>query len=391
MHSSPTNIPDIKVGDNIRARTLNHLADIAKKNSNSNQSDGMHGHSSSTGTSYNISPDLTKRSFFVMITNGWNDGDMNSFVDGPPTKYGANSGNAAGEICHTGVKTYSWVELKEDKDIYRYGEEIFPINSHPANLKKDIVNESDVQAKFWQPNPTPTEEEKKELNYDPLIKNKIHMQYPGRTPPVPLRDPLTNKIVWAYPFRKACRTVNKESLLEYDEVTKLSKEGLNTTGVRYGHSSTYPLYEINNILLPLGYVMRAYQGQGNYLMCSTPNAYSYFMPYPLAGMSCSIEGIGIPFSSFEPGYGLITDVGLLVGKENGSCCGKYNISIPRLKSNATAAQTTAYNDYIKCIKTYFDNDAMHKDAKAYSEVLPTPYKTSSAGYNFDIDPYAYRL
>lgn len=388
MHSSPTDIPDIKPGDNIRARTLNHLADIAKKNSNSNQSDGMHGYSSSTGTSYNISPDLTKRSFFVMITNGWNTGDMNSFVDGPPTKYGANSGNVDGELCHMGARAYSWVELKENKDIYRYGEEIFPIDSHPANLKKYIVNESDVQAKFWQPNPTPTEEEKKELDYDPLIQNKIHMQYPGRTPPVPLRDPLTNKIIWAYPFRKACRTVNKETLLEYDEAAKLFTEGPNTTGVRYGHSSTYPLYDINNNLLPLGYVMRAYQGQGNYLMCHAP----IFRPVGL-GDNFFPSNCYVPYTSFESGYSLINNIDLLIDKGNVSCCGKYTIAkIPPLKSNATQTQTLEYNNYVACIKGYFDSDNMHKDAKVYSEVVPTPYPSSSGSGNPEnIDVWKYRL
>lgn len=390
MHSSPTNIPDIKPGDNIRARTLNHLADIAKKNSNNNQSDGMHGYSSSTGTSYNISPDLTKRSFFVMITNGWNTGDMNSFVDGPPIKYGNGASAVNGEICHTGVRAYSWVELKENKDIYRYGEEIFPINSHPANLKRDIVNTNDVQEKYWDENLTPSQEEIDDINYDPAVKNKIHMQYPGKFPQIPLRDPLTNKIIWAYPFRKACRTVNKESLLEYDEVTKLSKDGPNTTGVRYGHSSTYPLYEINNVLLPLGYVIRVYQGQGNYLMCATPNCYRGFEPYE--DMNCSGLMANFSFEPMESGFTLATDVNLLVRKGGGSCCGNYTISLPRLKSGSTEEQTVAYNAYVNCIKTYFNNDDTHKDAKAYLNILPTPYKFSSAGSNnSQIDPYAYRL
>lgn len=388
MHSSPTNIPDIKPGDNIRARTLNHLADIAKKNSNSNQSDGMHGYSSSTGTSYNISPDLTKRSFFVMITNGWNTGDMNSFVEGPPTKYGKGGGDFGGELCHMGARAYSWVELKENKDIYKYGEEIFPINSNPANLNKYVVNDSDVQAKFWDENLTHTEEEKKELNYDPLIKNKIHMQYPGKSPQVPLRDPLTNKIIWAYPFRRACRTVNRESLLEYDEITKLSKEGPNTTGVRYGHSSTYPLYEINNALLPLGYVMRAYQGQGNYLMCASP-AYPPFARFPLLGPKCAEEGVvNIPYSSFEDGT-IVTDLGLLVKKGDGSCCGKYMIALPKLRSGASEIQVAEYNAYVRCITYYFEHDEYHKDAKIYNVEIPTPY--TPAGSPDDTDWWRFRL
>ena len=342
MHSSPTNIPDIKPGDNIRARTLNHIADIAKANSNTNQSGGMHGYSTSSGTSYGLSADLTKDSFFVMITNGWNAGHMNSFVGGAGKRYPSGSGPSSWLVCKNGLRAYSWVEMVEDYDITRYGSEIFPINSNKFNSRREPVVD-DLQKDYTGTDPNPTDDEKLNLTPIYLDKNGTALRDPWT---ITEKDPVGKKIYYP-PYGHSCRPVNIEGSLEESPLGS-SRKG------RFGIADNYPVYEANNKILPLGQITRAYQGMGNYLIVVTPPYDVYNQP------KMTVENVCGDFPAARE-YRIKVHPNLYneKGSEPG-CCGKYVVAT-HVDANDQAIKgligndLIEYNTYKKCMEQFYSN------------------------------------
>jgi hypothetical protein len=338
MHSTPSNIPEISTGDNIRARTLNHMADIAKANSNTNQSGGMHGYSTSSGTSYGLSADLLQNSFLAMITNGWNDGGMNSFVAGPPLKYGPEEHASEFLACENGLRAYSWVEMVENYDITRFGSEIFPIISDPLNLPRKAVS-GDVNLEYTEIDPSPTKEEKEDPSYNKVDGNRIFMGPDGK----PLTDPYSGKKIFFPPYGSSCRLVNRREYIE-DKVLYPP-----TTTGRYGNADTYPLYEVNNKILPLGYITRIYLGIGRYVLTAVNPSIVFEEPRvdtnPCPGSLLSIN----PFSKFHPNF-------YIEKNKAPGCCGKYVVASnidPRSLPLLSTEDRAVYIAHIECLKQFY--------------------------------------
>lgn len=207
MHSFP-NIPKFERGDNPRSQTINDIANFAKNNSVNSQGAGMHGYSTASGTSTNLDETIQKGPFWAMITGArrkYGPGQYPSLTDGdcPPIAgqfdYCFPPYNP--ERCPNYWYAHSWVELVENYDLTRHGEEVFPI----------IV--------------------------DPKLPAYI--------------QPFNNVNGGIEIYKRSCRAIH----------------GVYTPGYGMrGDIHEYPLYEVNNMLLPVGYVTMIYPGNGAYML-----------------------------------------------------------------------------------------------------------------------------
>lgn len=111
MHSQPTTIPNLNPGDFLTSRTLDHVSSIIKAASVNTPGSGIHGYSTSTGTSYNAESDKLRFPIWAMITG-------HSFL---------NLENNPPPGCPTYLIAYSWVELLQNFDRFRHGAELFPV------------------------------------------------------------------------------------------------------------------------------------------------------------------------------------------------------------------------------------------------------------------------
>jgi len=223
MHTAPSNIPKIEPGDNIRARTLNHVAEIIKNSSNNQQGPGIHGYSSQSGTSISLQRDLTKAPIWAMITGArrkYAPGKYPSLEDPecPPVAgqfdYCFPPYNPVG--CANYFYAHSWTELIEDYDISRHGSEIFP-----------VIEDKNLPEYTFPPN-----------NVNGALET----------------------------YKRSCRNIAKEYAPSY---------GL------FGHIHENPLYEANNQVLPIGYVTLIYYGKGSYMVTTAKDVSAgyFFEPY----------------------------------------------------------------------------------------------------------------
>lgn len=222
MHSQPSDLPKFNPGDSIRARTLNHVANITKAASTNTQSLGMHGHSTSTGTSYNLSANIKREPIWAQITA--------IRKQYPPGQYprleDPECPAIAGQFdycfapynpqyCPNYLFAYSWVELKEEYDLNRHGSEVFKIDKA----------------------------EERTLPYWGQPANQFqNASYSG-------------KPFITYP--RSCRDINKQYSSSF--------------GGMYGGINEYPLYEVNNALRPVGFITKIWFGNGNYMLMGSTN------------------------------------------------------------------------------------------------------------------------
>lgn len=161
------------------------------------------------------------------------------------------------EKCPNYWYAYSWSELNEDYNILRYGSEIFQIREDP------------LLPSFEQP---------------PNNVNKL-----------PTGEPLD-----FYP--RSCRRVQKE---------------YSSAGGMFGYIHDWPLYEVNNQLLPKGMVLQIHKGHGNYMLAQAhhiqaadnfswrlihTNPLRGFLPVRKNKVTCSDKELDIWWPIFPPSY-----------------------------------------------------------------------------------------
>jgi len=223
MHSTPTNIPQFDAGDSIKARTLNHLAEITKSNSTQTSSPGMHAHSTSSGNSISLDINLQSKSIWVQIT-----GVRKKYALGAyPSLSDPDCPDIAGQFeycfppfnpatCPNYWYAYSWVELIEDYDLKRHGSEIFRV---------------------FPDTKLPT--------YTQPFNNINHL-----TSGEPLEI-----------YKRSCRDISAE---------------YQSAGGMFGYINNVPLLEVQNQILPKGFITRAYFGKGNYLLTVSPSTFATY-------------------------------------------------------------------------------------------------------------------
>ena len=208
MHTTPSNIPTASPGDSIKARTLDHVAEITKAACNYGHGAGMHSYSTNSQTNVGLNVNLTKPPIWAMVT-----GARRKYAAGKyPSLEDPDCPPVAGQFdycfppynpvgCANYYYAHSWSELVEDYDISRHGSEIFPV--------------------------------------------KIDKTLPEYVfPPNNVNGALEK-------YKRSCRDIAKEYADSY---------GL------YGHIHDTPLYEANNQPLPIGYVTLIYFGNGPYMV-----------------------------------------------------------------------------------------------------------------------------
>lgn len=111
MYSQPTNIPNLNPGDSLSSRTLDLVSSIVKSASVHTPGSGIHGYSTSSGTSQSMESKNLRLPIWAMITGS-------AFLNVP---------NNAPSGCPRFLVAYSWVELLQSFDRFRHGAEIFPV------------------------------------------------------------------------------------------------------------------------------------------------------------------------------------------------------------------------------------------------------------------------
>ena len=223
MHSMP-NLPKFSPGDEIRNRTLQHVAEITKSNSISSQNLGMHGYSTSTGTAYGLEASLQNTPFWAMVT-----GFRKQYASGNyPSLEDADCPQIAGQFeycyppynpasCPNFWYAHSWVQLNEDYNLFRHGSEIFPVFVDP---KLPVYNQPANQ----------------------------------------INGPLET-------YKRSCRDINGVYM---------------SAGGMRGDIFEYPLYEVNNTPLPVGFITRIQQGKGRYMLAAS-TSHGMFNPFFYGG------------------------------------------------------------------------------------------------------------
>lgn len=221
MHSSP-NLPEYKTGDSVRSQSLNEMASAARSLSANSNSTGIHGYSTSSGNALSLDEVIQKGPFWAMVTGvrrKYGPGQYPSLTDPDCPAIAAQFEYCFPpynpERCPNYWYAHSWVELVEDYNLSKHGEEIFSI----------------------------TVDSKLPAYQQPL--NNINKLETG--------EPLEV-------YKRSCRAIYGEYM---------PSRGMQ------GNIHEYPLYEVNNLILPKGYVTIIYPGKGAYMLVEGYDGYIY--------------------------------------------------------------------------------------------------------------------
>lgn len=202
MPISQPNFNKFSRGMQISAGNLNKIAEAAVSSSiNAPSEGGINSLNSSAGTRFNLSENISKPPIWAQIVS----------IQRIESELGLSGGSGSGvgttSACPSYVYAYGWVELIEDLNIDRKGQEFFYIAPIPpasgsgssSGVNSSIINDSD-------------------------IKDQVILE---------------------------CRDINELSA---------------SVGGMTGTPTSFPALEVNNQVTSLGTVVKLYFGQGNYML-----------------------------------------------------------------------------------------------------------------------------
>lgn len=202
MATSQPNFNKFTRGMQISASNLNKIAEAASSSSlNAPSEGGINSLNSSAGTRFNLSENISRPPIWAQIVS----------IQRIESELGLSGGSGSGvgttSACPSYVYAYGWVELIEDLNIDRKGQEFFYIAPIPpisgsgsiSGVNGSIINDSDV-------------------------KDQVVLE---------------------------CRDINELSA---------------SVGGMTGTPTSFPALEVNNQITSLGTVVKLYFGQGNYML-----------------------------------------------------------------------------------------------------------------------------
>jgi len=207
MYSQP-NLPKFQPGDSITSRTLNHIANITKSNSTSSQGVGMHGHSDSSGSFQGMDEKVKEKPFWAMITGARRKYGVGQY----PTLTDPDCPSIAGQF---------------DYCFPPYNPERCP-NFWYAHSWVELIEDYNLQRHGSEVFP---------VNVDPKLPF--------------YNQPYNNINGGIEIYKRSCRDINGVYL--------------DAGGMR-GDIHEYPLYEVNNMALPTGYITQIHPGKGAYFL-----------------------------------------------------------------------------------------------------------------------------
>lgn len=146
MHSQPTNLPNFSPGTRITANKLKTLSEASSATFSSHYGHGIHASSFSDSTHASLSADLKRQSLWAMIVGlrrKYPFGEYPTSEDPPCPQIAAQFDYCQPPSnlskCPNYINAYSWIELKEDFDIRRWGKELFNVEEDPMLPKYEQV------------------------------------------------------------------------------------------------------------------------------------------------------------------------------------------------------------------------------------------------------------